>query len=120
MGTFNEYLSIFVAIGVAVGMAGLLWLLSHFLGPKHMTREKLMPYECGNDTEGTYDVRFPVRFFLVAIVFLLFDVALAILYPWVVQFKHMGWHGLFVALPLLGVVGLGLFYLIRKGALQWQ
>ena len=120
MDMFSEYLSILVAIGVAVGMALLLWLCSHLIGPKHRTREKLMPYECGNDTEGTYDVRFPIRFFLLAILFLLFDVALVLLYPWVIQFKHMDWTGLLVALPLLGVIGLGLFYVIRKGALQWQ
>ena len=120
MGTFNEYLSMFVAVVVAVGIAGTLWGCSHYFGPRHRTREKLMPYECGNDTEGTYDIRFPIRFFLLAILFLLFDVALAVLYPWAVQFKNLGWAGILTALPLLGVIGLGLFYVIRKGALQWQ
>jgi NADH-quinone oxidoreductase subunit A len=120
MGTFNEYLSMFVAVVVACGIAGTLWGCSHYIGPKLRTREKLMPYECGNDTEGTYDIRFPIRFFVLAILFLLFDVALAVLYPWVVQFKHMGWAGILTALPILGVIGLGLFYVIRKGALQWQ
>jgi len=120
MNEFAGYLSIFVAILVAVGMAVVLWAASHFLGPKHRTREKLIPYECGNDTEGTYDIRLPIRFFLVAILFLLFDVALAVLYPWVVQYRRMGWEGLLYALPILGVMGLGLFYAIRKGALQWQ
>lgn len=120
MGTYNDYLSILVGILTAIGLAEILWLCSHFLGPKHRTREKLMPYECGNDTEGTYEIRLPVRFFLIAILFLLFDVALAVLYPWVVHYKQMGWEGLLVALPLLGVIGLGIFYMIRKGALQWQ
>ena len=120
METFGEYLSILVGIGVAAGLASGLWAASHFLGPKHMTREKMIPYECGNDTEGTGDVRFPIRFYLVAILFLLFDVAVAILYPWVVGFGRMGWEGILVALPILGVIGLGVFYAIRKGAFQWQ
>ncbi len=120
MTMFDQYVAILVAIVFAGGMAIALWATSHFLGPKHMTREKLMPYECGNDTDGTRDVRFPVRFFLLAMLFLVFDVAVAVLYPWVVHFKSMGATGLVVALPLLGVIGLGLFYLIRKGALQWQ
>lgn len=120
MEIFNEYVAILVAIMFAGGMAVGLWATSHFLGPKNMTREKLMPYECGNDTDGTRDVRFPVRFFMLAIIFLVFDVEVAVLYPWVVHFKHMGASGLFVAVPLLAVIGLGVFYLIRKGALQWQ
>ncbi len=120
MDVFSEYLSILVGIGVSIGLVSGLWAASHFLGPKNMTREKLIPYECGNDTEGTRDVRFPIRFYVVAILFLLFDVAVALLYPWVVRFGLMGWEGLLVALPILGVIGLGLFYVIRKGAFQWQ
>jgi NADH-quinone oxidoreductase subunit A len=120
MDTHTAYLSMLVAIGFAVFMAGALWVTSHFLGPKKMTREKLMPYECGNDTDGTRDVRFPVRFYLLAIIFLIFDVEVALLYPWVVQFKQLGLSGLLVAIPLLVVIGVGIFYLIRKGAMQWQ
>jgi len=120
MGTFNEYLSILVGVLTALGLAEVLWVTSHFIGPKDMTREKLMPYECGNDTEGTYDIRFPIRFFLLAIVFLLFDVAVAVLYPWVVHYRNLGWEGLLFGLPILGMIGLGVFYVIRKGAFQWQ
>jgi NADH-quinone oxidoreductase subunit A len=120
MDTFDAYTSILMGIGFAGFLAATLWATSHFLGPKNMTREKLMPYECGNDTDGTRDIRFPVRFFLLAIIFLIFDVEVAVLYPWVVHFKNMGVEGLFVAVPLLVVIGLGLFYLIRKGGLQWQ
>jgi NADH-quinone oxidoreductase subunit A len=93
--------------------------LSQFLGPRNPTAEKLAPYECGMPPVGEAHERMSVKFYLVAMIFLLFDIEVAFLYPWAMALRELGWPGfvqvvLFMALLLAGYV-----YVWRKGALDW-
>jgi len=94
-------------------------LLSQFLGPRKPTPEKSAPYECGMPAVGDARERMSVKFYLVAMIFLLFDIEVAFLYPWAMALRELGWAGfvqvvLFMALLLTGYV-----YVWRKGALDW-
>jgi len=117
---YAEYLSLFLAILFALFLAGTFWSLSHFLGPKNRTPEKMIPYECGSDTMGTRDVRFSVKFYPVVVLFLLFDVGVVFLYIWAVIAKAGGWKVLLTVLPLFVIMMTVLFYAVRKGAFQWR
>jgi NADH-quinone oxidoreductase subunit A len=114
------YFPLLLAIGVGAATALVVWMLGHFTGPKNWTREKMIPYECGSETTGTAGVRLSAKFFVTAILLVVFDVEIAFLYPWAVLFRELGATGLAAMLAFLGVLGLALFYLIRKGALRWE
>src|SRR5471030_2239450 len=106
-------------LGLGVGFAGGSVLLSQFLGPSKPTAEKSAPYECGMPAVGDARDRQSVKFYLVAMIFLLFDIEVAFLYPWAIALRDLGWPGfvqvvLFFALLLAGYV-----YVWRKGALDW-
>jgi NADH-quinone oxidoreductase subunit A len=105
-----------------VGMivAGAMLALSIFIGPKNPTREKQAPFECGNESLGTTRQRFSVKFYLVALLFIVFDVEVVFLYPWAVLYKSLGWHGLVEMLVFMAILGVGLAYVWRKGALDWE
>src|SRR6186713_2648835 len=104
-------------IGVGFGIVSV--VISRFLGPRNPTAEKLAPYECGMPPVGDARERMSVKFYLVAMIFLLFDIEVAFLYPWAMALRELGWAGfvqvvLFMALLLTGYV-----YVWRKGALDW-
>ena len=105
-----------LAAGFVIGML----LLSIILGPKRCSRKKEDPFECG--TIGTGDVRdrHRVRFYLVAVTFIVFDLEIAFLYPWAVSIQELGWHGFFAALPFFAVLAVGLLYEWRRGVLDIQ
>src|SRR5687767_14851510 len=110
---------------VAFGFAGGNVLLSQFVGQRKATRTKTMPYECGKDPVGTARERFSVKFYLIAMIFILFDIELIFLMPWAVVFKTLTEQGLgtlvyvemmiFVALLLIGYV-----YILKKGMFEWN
>src|SRR5216117_835637 len=115
----HGWLGILIMIVLGVGFAGVMILLSSVLGPKNPTPEKLAPYECGMPAVGNARERQSVKFYLVAMIFLLFDIEVAFLYPWAMALRDLGWNGfvqvvLFMALLLAGYV-----YVWRKGALDW-
>jgi NADH-quinone oxidoreductase subunit A len=116
----NNYLPIALQLLFAGGFVSLMLLLSNFLGPKRKTSDKLENFASGIETHG--DARSPmaIKYFLVAILFVLFDVEVIFFYPYAVNFKSLGWAGfgevvLFVAFFLAGFI-----YIIKKGALQWE
>ena len=117
---YYEYLAILLAIAFALSLAWTFWSLSHFLGPNNKTPEKMIPYECGSDTMGTRDVRFPIKFYPVVVLFLLFDVAIVFLYIWAVIVKFQGWQAMAAAAPLFIIILSVLFYAFRKGVFQWR
>jgi NADH-quinone oxidoreductase subunit A len=92
----------------------------HFTGPKNWTREKLKPYECGSESTGTAGVQLSAKFFITAILLVVFDVEVAFLYPWAALFRELGMRGLVAMFAFLGVLGIALLYLVRKGALRWE
>src|SRR5207237_9938603 len=112
------WLSILIMIALGAGFALISVLLSNVLGPQKPTPEKEAPYECGMPPVGDARERQSVKFYLVAMIFLLFDIAVAFLYPWAMALRELGWNGfvqvvLFVALLLAGYV-----YVCRKAAID--
>ena len=115
----HDWLPILIMLGFATGFAAFNIFVSKLIGPKHPTPEKLAPYECGMPPVGDARERHPVKFYLVAMIFLLFDIEVAFLYPWAMALRDLGWNGfvqvvLFMALLLAGYV-----YVWRKGVLDW-
>ena len=113
------WLSILIMIALGAGFALVSVLMSRVLGPRRPTPEKSAPYECGMPPVGDARDRQSVKFYLVAMIFLLFDIEVAFLYPWAMALRQLGWMGfvqvvLFMALLLAGYV-----YVWRKGVFEW-
>jgi len=119
-----DYLPILLIFIVAGGFATSQILLSQFVGQRKRTRTKLMPYECGKDPVGSARERFSVKFYLIAMIFILFDIEVIFLVPWAVVFKKLltPTYGLFVyyeMMVFIGLLAVGLIYVIKKGAFDW-
>ena len=94
-------------------------LLSQFLGPRKPTPEKSAPYECGMPAVGDARERMSVKFYLVAMIFLLFDIEVAFLYPWAMALRELGWPGFIQVVLFMALLLAGYVYVGRKGALDW-
>ena len=115
------YLPMFIMFAVATVIVGLFFIGASYLGPKNRGEpEHNLPYECGSETTGGRHVRFSVKFYLTALLFVVFDIEAVFIYPWAVQFKHLGWSGLFPMFSFLAVVVVALVYCWKKGALEWE
>ncbi|MBX3191649.1 MAG: NADH-quinone oxidoreductase subunit A [Labilithrix sp.] len=115
------YAPMFIMIAVASALAGLFFLGASFLGGKlEKTREKMLPFECGSESSGGRHLKLSVKFYLTAILFVVFDIESVFLYPWAVQFKSLGWIGLASMFGFLAVVIVALVYVVKKGALEWE
>lgn len=95
-------------------------LISSLLGPKKRSPVKDSPFECGIASDGMAHAPVPVKFYLVALLFILFDVELAFLFPWAVVFRDLGWFGFYEMLVFFIVVGAGFVYAWKVGALEWE
>lgn len=116
----QNYVPIFIMMAVAVVFGVVMVKLNEFLGPKRPTEEKLTTYESGMEPVRTARERFSVKFYLVAVLFIIFDIEVVFLYPWAVRFEELGTTG-FVSMVLFIVILLvGYFYIWRKGALEWD
>jgi len=104
---------------LGVGFAATMIGLSLLLGPKNPTPEKLAPYECGMPPVGDARERQSVKFYLVAMIFLLFDIEVAFLYPWAMALRQLGWSGFIQVVLFMGLLLAGYVYVWRKGALDW-
>jgi NADH-quinone oxidoreductase subunit A len=116
----SGFLPILIMIGLGVGFAAGSVALSQFLGPKKPTPEKEAPYECGMPAVGDARDRQSVKFYLVAMIFLLFDIEVAFLYPWAVAFKDLGMTGFVQVLTFFALLTTGYIYVWRKGAFDWS
>jgi NADH-quinone oxidoreductase subunit A len=115
------YAPMFLMIGTAALLAGLFFTGATFLGGKlNKTTEKMMPFECGSESSGGRHLKLSVKFYLTAILFVVFDIEAVFLYPWAVQFKNLGWIGLASMFGFLSVVIVALVYVVKKGALEWE
>ncbi|MBI4666799.1 MAG: NADH-quinone oxidoreductase subunit A [Nitrospinae bacterium] len=94
--------------------------LSEFLGPKVTFREKMEPFECGENPITSPKLRFSVRFYLVALMFIVFDIEAVFLFPWAVNFIPLGLFGFAEMLVFIVILALGLAYVWKKGALEWE
>jgi len=116
----DGYLPILIMIGLGLGFAGGSVLLSQFVGPRKPTPEKSAPYECGMPAVGDARERQSVKFYLVAMIFLLFDIEIAFLYPWAIAFRELGMTGYLQVLTFFALLLTGYIYVWRKGAFDWS
>ena len=115
----DGWLGVVIMIALGVGFAGVMIGLSVLLGPRNPTPEKLAPYECGMPAVGDARERHSVKFYLVAMIFLLFDIEIAFLYPWALAFRDLGWFGFGQILTFFLILSVGYVYVWRKGLLDW-
>ncbi len=120
MNNPESYLPILIQLGFSIGFVVLALTLSQLLGPKRKTKKKNDSFECGIESQG--DARFPVsvKYFLSAILFVLFDVEVVFFYPYAVNFKEMGWEGFLAVVSFVGFFLTGFIYVWKKGALEWE
>ncbi len=116
----SAYLPILVALVVAVGFPVVVILLSSFIVPMRRNAVKNGPYECGIEPVGDARERFSVKFYLVAVLFILFDIEAVFLYPWAVTFRHLGLYGLVEMALFIVILFIGYVYLLKKRALEWE
>ena len=107
-------------IGLGLGFAAGSVILSLFVGPRKPTPEKMAPYECGMPAVGDARERQSVKFYLVAMIFLLFDIEVAFLYPWALAFKQLGMFGFVQVVTFFALLTTGYVYVWRKGAFDWS
>jgi NADH-quinone oxidoreductase subunit A len=115
----QSWISILMLFGVAAGFGVFTVFVSQWLGPHRPTPEKLAPYECGVPPVGDARERLSVKFYLVAMVFLLFDIEVAFLYPWAMALRDIGWVGYVQIVLFTAVLAAGYVYIWRKGILDW-
>ncbi|HYQ95553.1 MAG TPA: NADH-quinone oxidoreductase subunit A [Candidatus Eisenbacteria bacterium] len=114
------FIPILMMLVVAVGFAAFTLVGSHFLGKRVNDPAKLSPYECGITPTGTARERFHTRFYLVAMLFIVFDIETVFLYPWAIVFKQLGMFGLIEMAVFVAILLIGLVYVWGKGALEWD
>lgn len=115
-----EYLPILIFLGVALGLGLALMLSAIVIAVRNPDPEKISAYECGFNAFDDARMKFDVRFYLVAILFIIFDLEVAFLFPWAIAFKDLGDFGFWSMLIFLGVLTIGFAYEWKKGALEWE
>jgi NADH-quinone oxidoreductase subunit A len=113
---------LFLAIGAAVGVGSLVasGVLARISGSQNPDPRKLSPYECGFEAFEDARMKFDVRYYLVAILFILFDLEIAFLFPWAIVLRDIGWFGVVAMAIFLGILVVGFIYEWKKGALEWE
>ncbi|GIW43460.1 MAG: NADH-quinone oxidoreductase subunit A [Candidatus Binatia bacterium] len=116
----EQSISVLVTFVLVGGLVAVMVSLGRLLGPRVETPAKGEAFECGNPPSGSAWGRFPVKFYMTAIIFIIFDIEVVFLYPWAVLFDRLGWFGFAEMLVFLFVLGVGLIYVWQKGALEWD
>ena len=116
----SNYLPIGIQLLFAVGLLLLLITATHLLGPRRKTADKLVNFESGIESQGNARQPMAIKYFLVAILFVLFDVEVIFFYPYAVNFRELGWHGFMAVIMFVAFFLAGFFYIIKKGALKWE
>ena len=116
----GNYLPIGIQFLFAIGFIAVMMGLSHVLGPKRNTADKLQNFESGIEAVGNARQPMAVKYFLVAILFVLFDVEIIFFYPYAVNFRELGWSGFGAVAMFVGFFVIGFYYIIKKGALNWE
>ena len=115
-----DFLPIALMFIVASAVVIALLIVTHWLGPKRKTKIKDDTFECGIEVQGNARVPFSIKYFLVAILFVLFDVEVIFMYPWAVNFKNLGLLGFVEMLTFVALLLVGFYYILKKGALKWE
>lgn len=116
----QDYIPIVIQSFVVLGFVITVMILTHILGPKRPSRSKLENFECGIEGMGNARSPFSVKYFLIAILFVLFDVEVIFMYPWAINFKSLGKEGFLDMALFIFLILAGFVYLILKGALKWD
>jgi len=116
----DPYFPVLLLLAIAIAMAVMFVLMSQAIGPRKYDRIKYDVYECGVDPVTSASVRISVKFYLVALLFILFDLEATFLYPWAVLFRSLGLFGFIEMAIFVGILLVGLVYAWKKGALEWQ
>ncbi len=116
----DQYLGVLIMFVLAAGTAIGMITAASILGPKKSFPDKMEPFECGKSPIVSPRQRFSVKFYMTAVLFILFDIEAVFLYPWAVLFKKLGWFGFIEMLLFITVLGIGLLYVWKKGALKWE
>lgn len=116
----EQYAPVVMLIVVALLVASIFTFVGILVGPRKPSATKAMPFESGMPTQGAQFRRYSVRFYMVALAFLIFDVEIVFFYPWAVKFKDFGWYGFWVMAVFFVILLLGLVYDWKKGALEWE
>lgn len=115
-----DYIPVAIMFVVAMGFVLTTIFVTHLLGPNRKSKIKLDTFECGIESKDNARVPFSIKYFLIAILFVLFDVEIIFMYPWAVNFLDMGMEGFLKMLIFLGLLLIGFFYILKKGALKWE
>jgi NADH-quinone oxidoreductase subunit A len=116
----QNHIGIFIQAMFVIAFIIFVMVLTHYVGPKRKTAQKLENFECGIEVQGDARMPFSVKYFLTAILFVLFDVEIIFFYPWAVNFKFLAESGFLKIIIFIIPLLLGFYYVIRKGALKWE
>ena len=120
IGNSVDCMPVALQVLFAAGLIVLLVIVTHFLGPKRKTSDKLQTFTSGIESHGDARQPMAIKYFLTAILFVLFDVEVIFFYPYAVNFKELGWPGFWAVLMFVGFFACGFYYIVKKGALQWE
>ena len=120
MTPLQTYFPLALVFGLALVLGLVLMGLAQLLGPRRPSRVKLAPFECGSDPIGDARERFGVRFYVIALLFVVFDIEAVFIYPWAVLVRELGWTGYVTMAVFAATLVAGLAYVWKKGALDWQ
>lgn len=115
-----DYLPIVLMFLVAMGFVVTTIVATHLLGPKRKTKIKLDSFECGIEAQGNARVPFAIKYFLVAILFVLFDVEVIFMYPWAVNYRELGMKGVIEVFSFIALLLVGFYYMMSKKAIKWE
>lgn len=115
-----EYLPVFIYLVVAAGITTLMLYANRLLGPEKQSEAKQVAYESGIRPRGDARERFRISYYVIAMVFLVFDLEIAFIYPWAVIYRQLGWAGFAEMMVFLGVIIVGFVYAWKRGAFQWE
>ncbi|PKQ70553.1 NADH-quinone oxidoreductase subunit A [Raineya orbicola] len=118
--TPSDYLPILIQLGLALGFVVVTMAATHFLGPRRKGKNKDIAFECGIESVGDARTPISIKYFLVAILFVLFDVEIIFMYPWAVNFLDLGWFGFWEMLTFVGLLLVGFYYIIKRDVLKWE
>lgn len=116
----TAYIPILLMFLVAIGFVVTTMVATHLLGPKRKTKIKLDSFECGIESQGNARLPFSIKYFLVAILFVLFDIEVIFMYPWAVNFKELGMLGVIEVFSFIALLLVGFYYMLSKKALKWE
>lgn len=117
---FQTYFQLFILFVVAFLIGCFFFFVGHYVGKKPINAEQAAPFECGNDSTGASGLKLDVKFYLTAILFVVFDIEVVFIYPWAALFKQLGWPGFATMSAFITALAVALAYCWKKGALEWE